>query len=347
MKCNRKEFLDILKVVMVGTTDRPAMLQVLSQGESVFFMDSQVFSFNDQVSIRHKLPDSLSELTGAVQVKLLVQLLGKLSSEEIELEVSNDKLTIKTEDVKATLALDTVKTSLDEIKLPEDWLELPDNFMAAIKFASFSISRSISVPILRCVHVKGGLVTSSDTHRITLVKLSKKLPAGLLIPGAIIGDLDLFNPLSYATSDGWLHFQNEFEAVFSMRVLVDFEYPDVLPLFEIADGVEIEFPSELIEGLQQADLFLPVDEDNPMVQIELKKNQLVLKATSLSGAFKRRYSFKNKVDMAFQGAPKFLCDMLALKPTVLISGNKMLVTGKLEGQSFKHLVALSGVEASE
>jgi len=204
MKINKSELKAALEKV------RPALAQkeIIEQSTHFAFMGNWVVTYNDEISIRCQVPNL--DLTGAVSAQELYTFLNRIKVEEIEAEITENEIRLKTGKSTAGLVLHPeIRLPLQEMGEIEEWHELPEGFMEALAFCRFSCSKDMSRPILTCVHVGDDYMESSDNIRFTY----RGLPDGeipvpeFLIPGTTVQDLNRYVVTEIATSKGWVHFR--------------------------------------------------------------------------------------------------------------------------------------------
>lgn len=333
MTGNKQELLSALLTVRPGLSERNAV----EQSDSVALVDGVAITYNDFVSVRHPLPKAFADLSGAVRLTPFIGLLEAMEKDDITITVSDNGFAIASGNTKATITVDAdVRQPFSEVKIPSSWNELPSDFSEALEFASFSVSSDVSRPILCCVKIGGAVISSTDDDRVTMRKMASKISGEMLLPSASIKSLLAFVPTHYAIADGWLHFKNKGKASFSTRTILDANYPDLTSLFKLKNVVAITLPKELREGLQQAEIVLPVDDSNPSVEISAKEGMLILSARGPVSSLKKRYKVDFKETICIHGNPRFLRDALGIASVVSVASDRLLI----EGKDFRHIVAL-------
>ena len=225
MKINRLALLKALEAVKPGL----ARSLVIEQSTCFVFIDGVVCTFNDEISVSHPVD---VDFEGAVPAKEFYDMITKVKKEELELTVSAGTLLLVGGTAKAGIRLEEeIELPIHELGMPEedDWIDLPDNFCEAVKFCLFSVSKDADKDILKNVFIERSKVISCDNNRITEYDLGKAaakcFPLPLLIPSNAAKSIVDYEPIEYAETEGWIHFRNENEALFSCRIIED-EYPD-------------------------------------------------------------------------------------------------------------------------
>jgi DNA polymerase III sliding clamp (beta) subunit (PCNA family) len=329
MKVNRLLLLEALQAVQPGLAQK----ELIAQSSSFAFSDNRVFTYNDEVAVSH--PISIA-LEGAVSAKEFYALVNKVKTEELSLEIKNDELLLTGSKAKAGLCIEhELLLPLEQLGMPDKWLELPETFCKAIQFCLFSASKNETQAVLTCIHVIGQYVESCDNFRITSFDMGagseQSFPEELLIPALAAKDIADSNPVEYAVTEGWLHFRNEKDVTFSCRYFDD-AYPDYSPFLE-CEGSELTFPATLPEILDRASIM----GDGERVTIVLDKNELIVATEKDVGWF------EESVDVKYTGAPvefdiqpEFMKSILKFKGTAVIGETAL----KFENEQFIHVVKI-------
>lgn len=329
MKIKRTDLVTACKAVMSGV----AVKELITQSSNFVFDQDRVFSFNDEIAVSHPIKVGF---TGAVPAKEFLAFINKTKADEISLTVKDSELLIVGSKAKAGLRLEQdITLPIDDIGEPEDWTELPSPFNKAVGFCLFSASKDESKAILMNIHVKGQYAESCDNYRITRYDMGKAsasaFPNELLIPAFAAKDIITHEPTEYAVTDGWLHFRNDDDVVFSCRTIVD-TYPDFEP-YLVCEGEVLEFPQSISEIMDRADVL----SDGERVSIILEEDFITVCTENQAGWFEESIEAKYKgKDAEFEIQPEFIKSILKHKGKAKIN-EKVLM---FESDLFKHVVQL-------
>lgn len=328
MKINRKELLKALQAVKPGV----ATNETIEQSASFVFNDNRVFSYNDEISV--SVPLKL-DLTGSVPAKEFLALINKMSAEEVTLTVNGNEIQVVGGKSKAGLRLESeIKLPLEEIGMPEGWNELPAKFCEGVQFCLFSAGKDQTKYILTHIHVSQDCVESSDGYRATRYYMheDQAFSTPLLIPTVAAKDVVAYTPHEYATTDGWLHFRNKDDMVFSCRC-ADETYPNI-DIFIEAKGESIQLPEGLDAIMDRGSV---LSEGQRLTIILEDGGNLVLATENDAGWFEEetKVAYKGK-PLEFDIYPEFLTKILKVKAEVTVSEKLM----KFETDDFTHVVAL-------
>jgi DNA polymerase III sliding clamp (beta) subunit (PCNA family) len=342
MKINKNDLQKALEKVKPGLSTK----EIIEQSTHFAFMGDRVVTYNDEISISCQVPNL--NLTGAVAAQELYTFLNRIKVEEIEAEVTENEIRLKTGKSTAGLVLHPeIRLPLQEMGGIEEWIPLPEGFMEALSFCRFSCSKDMSRPILTCVHVNEGYMESSDNVRFTQRKYATKLEGDegipeFLIPGTTVQNLKRYDVTEIATSKGWVHFRTADKTLtFSCRVFED-SYPNTSAIIQMTeDVIELILPKDLSEVLDRASVFAKAQFDSDtMVTLTMKDRKILIEAKNAAGWFEEEMPIRYKGDpIKFVINPTFLSEMLDKTKSCLISGNKIKF-GAEEQDGWTHIIGL-------
>jgi DNA polymerase III sliding clamp (beta) subunit (PCNA family) len=342
MKINKTELQTALEKVKPGLANK----EIIEQSTHFAFMGDRVVTYNDEISISCKVPNL--DLTGAVSAQELYTFLSRIKVDEIEAEVTESEIRLKTGKSTAGLVLyPEIKLPLEELGEIEDWHLLPEDFIKVLSFCRFSCSRDMSRPILTCVHVGLDYMESSDNVRFTYRALEDEIPVPeFLIPATTVQDLARYAVTEIATSKGWVHFRTADETVtFSCRIFDD-NYPNTDKILHLdEEPVEIILPKGLPEVLDRASVFAKAQFDSDtMVTVTLKDKKLLVEAKNAAGWFEETLPVRYTDDpIKFIINPAFLEEMLDKTASCFIGGNKIKF-GNEDKDGWTHIIGLVEAE---
>ena len=293
MKINTQELKTALETVRSGLASK----EIIEQSTSFAFLNGSVVTYNDEISITH--PVEGLEIEGAIQATELYQFISKITKEEIDIEINESEICLKSGRSKAWLTLkEAITLPLDSIGTRGKWKTLPEGFCKAVKFAAASCSKNFSLSNLTGVHVSENIIEGSDSFRITRCILEEPvLVKQFIIPASSALEVIKLNPIKISEGEGWIHFLTDQKTVISCRILQDKEYPNTEPFLK-GKGEKIAFPSRILDIIDQATPFTKrdhvLDED---IEIIIADEKIVVKAQSDAG----RFEGNTKID--YQGEP--------------------------------------------
>ena len=175
MRVNREELLKVLQSVSPGL----AAKEILEQSSCLVFLDGKVATFNDEVACSRKSP---LDLTGAVKAKPLLELLGKLAEDDIEVEQSNGELLVKGKRRKAGVRMEAeVMLPVDAVEEPDEWMKLPAEFSEAVSIVHTCASGEESQFVLTCVHIHPEYLEACDKLQVVRYPLETGVEESTLV----------------------------------------------------------------------------------------------------------------------------------------------------------------------
>lgn len=329
MKVNREKLLAALNQVKPGLANK----DIISQSTSFVFSEGFVITFNDEISIATNLDIGFE---GAVIAEKFLKLLTKLTTEEIEIEVKNNELVVKSGKDKAGLKIETdITLPIDEVVAGTKFKSLPKNFSKAVFLASQCASKDMSNPIRTCVKVDGKCVLATDNYRIMKSILDSKVEDEIIMPANAARFFSDYSFVNYNLTNGWVHFQTQDGLIFSVR-LVYGNYPSVDEFFEVT-GEELLFPNNIVEILEKSGVFTAGSQSGDFVNISVANKKMTITGNGDHGWYEGFANCRyNGEEIKFCVDPSFLVDVLKDLKKCTISDTSLL----FEGDGFHHLVAL-------
>lgn len=325
---NKEVLVNALSLLNLGLSNK----DIIESGQCFSFHPDQIVTYNDDISICVPMKTGI---TGAVRAVELYQLVNKIDSDELNLQVSGNELKIKGGRTKAGLRLEG--KVLPSIDIKNEFRQLPEGFFKALHFCQFSASRNRNKPHLTCVHIQGQFFTSSDGHRITEMWLEQPSPYDFLLPAERIKSLPKQGLTHMSLDRTWAHFINEQTgAVFSCRLRAGKEL-NVAKHFEI-EGQSLVLPEELVQVTERAKIMTQGDTDlELMITLRLENNKLTCRAEKTGGWI------EETLDIDYQGSPRelplnpiFLAEILTHTREIMISERMCMFWG----DNFRHVMMM-------
>lgn len=326
MKINRQLLLNTLKAVQPATTSR----ETYTQSSFFCFKNKRVYSFNNELAV--SAPINI-DVECAVPAQEFIAILSKITTDDVTIEIDKGELIIEANKIVVGLKIqDKVRIPIDDFNIEDaELFTLPDNFSEAVAFCNFTASKDRTKPKLCNVHVVNDYVESCDNQRVTRYTLSDIIGQELLIPISASTHLPRYNPVEFFTTQGWIHFINVEDVMFSCRVDMD-SYVDLNPFLQV-EGEEVEFPDEMVDGLERASVILKTQEQE-YVTVTIQKGNILLDAEGKSGWFNEEFEINSDVEVEFTLHPTFFKSILKLCTTAVVGENMVW----FEGKDFIHAV---------
>jgi len=338
---NRKTLVEQLTKASIGLSPTGE----LQQSDCFVFRNHNVHTFNDEILVS-VLCDL--EIIGAVPAKALLELLKKLSDDDLIFETDDKSLRIKGKGKRASVVLQSeIVLPIDMVEKPKDmeWFTLPEKFFEAVQFVGSCTSRDAEYAILACVHVTPDWVEASNGYQAARYKLKQTgLTESILIPwkslGKIVSSFPTNELVEFAVTDEWVHFRDTHGTIIScvqeLKRFLDLSQPLNW------SGTPITLPSDVSKMVSTASVFASMgDSDIPFIRVRLREGGIEVKGENEFGSFaeRKKADYKGE-DISFNVAPKLLNE-IAKK-----SAKCEITKGKLKAQTKEWVyVACTWVES--
>lgn len=296
-------------------------------------------AFNDAVAILHPLPGGL-DFEGAIDGRHLCNLLDKISSDTVDLTLSNNKIHLKSGRSKASFDVLEVSLPIDSVDMSGNFIDLPDGFVDKMRWVSASCAKDMSRPALTCVSIENGWMQSSDSYRASRVQCDESLPRLMLPISQVEVLIDKDYPIKrVALSDGkeWARFETDDNTTLCTRSMSG-SFPDLTKIYDVR-GSEVQLTTALTEVIERARIFSQrehaIDEE---ITVTMHSNQsITISAQYDGGRFSENVRCRGATEEAeFTIHPKFLASALS-SGTKCILGTRSV---KFAGADWEHVVSL-------
>jgi hypothetical protein len=217
---NREELAAAVRLVLPGITK----IELFDQSHKLAIQSGCLISYNDELSIRHTFPQ-LAGIQGAIDGRRLFQLLHRMPSDSVKLNVIENELRVVAPDgVQASLDIAPIVLPLSKIETGTKRFTLPDGFTDNLKLIASVCARDMSRPVLTCVHIGGGYMEGSDGYRLARVRCAG-LPEMLLpvTSAEVIARYPIVRLIT-GLRNQWVHFETNMaqrSAVASVLVSIE------------------------------------------------------------------------------------------------------------------------------
>lgn len=286
MNVNRKELVNILSALRPGLNKK----ELIQQSSHFIFFKDKIAVYNDKICITHPYK---SELEFSVKGEEFYQLLNGISDDELEFSIKEQKIKIKSESTKSTMALlaEDQKTVSSKIKLLEEnmgkWHPLPNNFTEALALCYFSASPDLTMGVKACICIIKDMCYATDGYRACSYKMDIPIKYNFNIPAKSALELTKFPVTEYCFSgDKWLCFKTEEGVIFSCSIIEgEFPVDKCENIFsEVKNLFVVELPPEVKQLINEV-LILASDDSHTgkSISITLEENMLYVKAENELG----------------------------------------------------------------
>lgn len=331
----KNELLLALKNAQPGL----ALKETIEQTTCFVFLDEHVITYNDYFSVKAPVQE-LADFSGAINGAELLSFLEKAPQDELTILKKENEIQIKSGRARVGLRLlEEIKLPLEEINEEKEWEDLPNDFLDGIELALYSCSKDSSRPALTCIHIKDGVLESTDNIRLTRYSMESLMGSVDILLPSVSAEKILKYSLSQfclAPEANWIHFLTKENVEISCR-LIKGTIPDISKLL-IGTGVDFTFPKKITEILDRAQVFCqrehPLDQE---VEILFSPKKLTIKAKSPQGWFEEEAGIRYEgEDFAFAIHPVFLKEAIQRQTLCTILQNRI----RFQSNNWDHIIAL-------
>lgn len=321
MKINRETLLNDLTLVKAGLSAR----EFIEQSSCFVFQAGVVMTFNDEVACRKKIG---LKITGAVQASSLLDILGKLEEDELEVEEVEGALEFRGKRKLFSVVKDAeVFLPIDRVEMPDKWHPLDKSFIEGIGLVKHCVSTDQSRFLLTCVHIHPEFIESCDNHQMMRVSVKTGLKNPILVRGTSLEQLTTLAMTKVALTKSWIHFQNEEGLIYSCRRYVE-DYPSLDKLLD-SKGHRVSIPKGLVQASDRAAVFATDKVGDALVKVVLTEGTIEVAGEGLTGWYKERKKVVYKGPrLEFLISPTLLHHISERYEEATIGSEKMAVRGE-------------------
>lgn len=331
MKFKKEEIIRILDAVAPGLADK----SLITQANSFIFRNGKCYTFNGNVAVSTDMPDGW-DIDSTVKAKELHRTLKKFKDEEVDISVSDNKFIVATPTCRLEVNTEVeVQSDFNTIGTPTAWTKLPEDFNTYLKRVNTCVSSSSDKPALTNAHINGNIIEGTDNSRLLIQTMPVSLPE-CFIPAAAIKSLTTYNAHSMGLSNGWVHFKNDDNVVFSARTMDVGTFPSLNSVVN-AKGTTITLPPEVLSGVDKAEQVMDSVQYSAVV-FAAKNNVLLMTAAGEYATVKERYKVEFADEVTFSVNISMLRDIINFGATCVVNENTLLV--KSESENYVHVAAL-------
>jgi len=312
---DRKEFIDTLKKVTPGLEVRQGTAEQMTHFD---FTGKIVQTFNEEIYVQTPLETTFK---GSVKGAMLIQVLEKITDENIALARKKNELVIRARNTKAGFAVFTENELADKFEMINQiisklkWKRLPPDFMTALKMCYFIASNQETEEGHACFQVGRDHICTIDREgiRMGLYEFEKPFTKNpFFFRASVFKSIANFAPVGFSLTENYVFFKTTDKVVFAVLRRF-FEPIDRREIFEQFKNVIIRLPDSIKDDIVIADSVL-TDEEKAEREIEMTagENKLVYKAMTQTGWVERTAKIKYaKAAKKFSLNPVLLAEALS------------------------------------
>jgi len=333
-KVHRIQLLQNLEAVQPGLSKK----EKYEQSTCYIFLGGKVYTYNDQIACRAKtgLP---KDLEGAVQAKPLLQALGLMKDDDVEIDIVDNEFHVCSADPKKkekkrsyrefAVRMDPeITLPVEKVERPEkdDWKPLHENFSEAIATVQGCAGTDESQFAFTCIHIASKWIEACDNNQLTRFRLKTGVKVPIILKRDSIRHITPLDMTHFAETEVWIHFKNPSGIELACKRNTD-KYPKLEAYLE-ATGTPTILPKGIAEAANFTETFSKEVKDHNLVVVTLKPGRMVIKGTGVSGWASEPKKVKyNGPPIAFSIAPSLLAEITKKHTECQISKDHLRVDG--------------------
>lgn len=332
MRVKREQLLHRLHQVSAGLASR----EILEQSASFVFNDGKIYTFNDEILC---IADYDCGMKGAVHAQQLVNLLGKLTDDEVEIEAKDGEFLVTGKKSRAGIRTNhEILLPVDSVERPESWSSLPADFNDSLEVVQGSASKDDLHFNLTCIHLTPNHVEACDGYQLTRYKLETGLDSECLIKRDSAKSLIGLGVNKVSEGKNWIHFRSDDLQISCRRWMQEYMNLDDLINFT---GKPTTLPGGLAEAVEKAEIFSVDNANENQVLVRIKGGKLSLKGEGAHGWYEQREKISYDGDpIEFMIPPKLLSEITKRTNDCEITGQRL----KIDAGKFVFVACLGVVE---
>lgn len=333
MQVNRELLLSRLEAVSPGLANR----ELIEQSCCFVFRGGRIFTFNDEIACSIEAP---VEIEGAISAKPLLDLLRKLSEDELDIQIGEGRLMLKGNKRRAEIIMESeVHLPIDSVEVPSEWVDLDNDFCEAVSIVQQTASQGKDTNFnLTCVHLHPDWVETCDNFQATRYPVKTGVSASCLIRQASIKHVPPLGMTKMAEGDAWVHFQNAAGLVLSCRRWAE-QYEDLAPILDCT-GETVVLPGGLADAVDKASIFSSSNIENDQIFVRMKAGKLLIRGEGAHGKFEEQKSVKFAGDVSFLISPRLLVEITKRTNDCVVGQGRL----KIDTGKFVYVSCLGAVE---
>ena len=334
-----KILCDALSKAIANVLPAIARRELFEQADKLAFDTGHLVAYNDALAIFQPLPGS-EDIEGAFDGRKLYELLRKIPGDMmVNLTTTRDQLVVQAGRTRAKFALAPVVLPLTEIEQSGRYIDVPPDFVKALKLVAGSCAKELSRPALTCINFDQQCLRASDGYRVAEFTFPEHILPSMLLPATAAELLVDYEITQVAVGEigEWARFLTADGGILCARLKTG-SFPDLTGIFEIS-GDEIALPEALAGSIERASIFAKrEDRLNEEIQVALRPRQIVVTAQCDGGQFEEVVaSPAQTAEAKFSIHPEFLLATLREGVSSCMLAKSMV---GFSGEHWRHVVAL-------
>jgi len=332
MKVKRERLLKALETVSPGLSAK----EIVEQSNCFVFRDGRVITFNDEAA--HSVTCKVG-LEGAVQSDPLLNLLRKLSEDELEVTAAEGEVRVRGQRREAGIRLEQeITLPVEGIEEPAEWKPLPEGFLDAVNIVRSCASNDESKFVLTCVHLHPKWIEACDNYQIARYPLKTGIANDVLIRQTSLKGVVNTELSEFSETENWMHFRKQDGPMISCRRYAE-QYPSLDAYLE-SGGTVITLPKGLDTAVNKASIFSE-DGDAARVTVELRAKKARISGTGPNGWFRETLTTEyDGEQLKFVIDPRLLLEIVRRAEKIEVQPGRLSVSGG----KFRYVTCTATVE---
>lgn len=273
---NRKELLRALEACVPGLSAK----ENIEQSSCFIFSENSITTFNDEILCVHDTPLGLH---GAVPSKPLLELLRKLTEDEIQITSTDTELRIKGNGRRVVIRMSPdVLLPTGVVDPVEEWIDVPPAFGDALSMVAECASKSGDDRELSCVHFQPHMIEACDRYQAIRYNVETGVGQNALIRRSSCAAVQGLGIAGMAETEVWMHWKTYTGLQVSVRKYAS-TFPSLDDIFATEKTGEAHIPGSIVEIFNRAAPFFADTTKGKQGLIRLRKGQMMIRAANGEG----------------------------------------------------------------
>ena len=283
MKFDRQDLLRTLESCSAGLNTKENM----EQSSCYVFMDGVLHTYNGEILCRVAVTNAIGEACPfrcAVPAKTFIDTLRKSPDEELNIEVVDNRLTIKGTGRKQNIKISTdILLETSEVESPGDFTDLPPIFSEALGMVAGCAAEDAEPFALNCVDfTPRGIQATNKYQAMRFVVATGSTEPHIMVRATSCKALNGIGAAAVSYTRDWIHWKTYSGLVISVRRLGE-DYPDITAIFTEAKTGELVLPGSLADVIDRAMAFVLEKKDDQRIILQVRENNVIVRAESVHG----------------------------------------------------------------
>ena len=260
---------------------------------NISFFPDGICAMNEISFLFHKTETGTEKTFGVAPE--LFNIVDKNKDDDLNLKLGKKFLSITSKSIKAKLSY-TEEIERDMIpEIPEEFQELPLNFIEALGKTKFASSKEERQPEFFCFVVKKGNVYTTNGQIAAKAELEEEVE-DMLFPVEFFPVLQTFAPTKYAIAKNWVFF-NSGDSVVGVRQLEPSGLSDsIMEMFKDIQGDKVELPKGFKDIIEESGIFIDSEMGVGSINFDFKEGKMTLSSDNSKGEISKSVPFKKEIE---------------------------------------------------